>query len=90
VRGISLDVKWGEVVLIMGPSGSGKTTLLLMLGALLKPTEGEIELDADLISVSCYMRSVGSFYRGLGRHGPCASGGNRGASLLDHHVSWLM
>lgn len=50
VRNISLDVKRGEVVLIMGPSGSGKTTLLLMLGALLKPTEGEIQLDADVIS----------------------------------------
>ena len=50
VRDVSLDVKRGEVVLIMGPSGSGKTTLLLMLGALLKPTEGEIRLDSDLIS----------------------------------------
>ena len=50
VRDVSLDVKRGEVVLIMGPSGSGKTTLLLMLGALLKPTEGEIKLDADVIS----------------------------------------
>lgn len=50
VHEVSLEVKRGEVVLIMGPSGSGKTTLLLMLGALLKPTEGEIRLDADLIS----------------------------------------
>ena len=31
----------GEIVLIMGPSGSGKTTLLSMLGALLRPSEGE-------------------------------------------------
>lgn len=50
VHDVSLDVKRGEVVLIMGPSGSGKTTLLLMLGALLKPTEGEIKLDADVLS----------------------------------------
>ncbi len=45
VRDVSLDVQRGDVVLIMGPSGSGKSTLLLMLGALLKATEGTIALD---------------------------------------------
>ena len=50
VRDVSLDVAPGEVVLIMGPSGSGKSTLLSMLGALLKPTEGEIRLDDTVLS----------------------------------------
>lgn len=50
VRDVSLEVASGEVVLIMGPSGSGKTTLLLMLGALLKPTEGSIRLDGIELS----------------------------------------
>jgi putative ABC transport system ATP-binding protein len=44
VRAVDLDVAAGEVVLIMGPSGSGKTTLLLMLGAMLRPTSGAIEV----------------------------------------------
>lgn len=45
VRGVDLEVRRGEVVLIMGPSGSGKTTLLSMLGAMLRPTAGRIEVD---------------------------------------------
>ena len=44
VRGVNLILGRGEIVLIMGPSGSGKTTLLSMLGALLRPSEGELRL----------------------------------------------
>ncbi len=50
VNDVSLSVDPGDVVLIMGPSGSGKTTLLMMLGALLKPTEGRITVDGVTIS----------------------------------------
>jgi putative ABC transport system ATP-binding protein len=46
---INLQVKPGEIVLIMGPSGSGKTTLLSMAGLLLSPTEGDIRIaDKDV------------------------------------------
>jgi putative ABC transport system ATP-binding protein len=47
VKDISLTVTPGEVVLIMGPSGSGKSTLLSMLGGLLKPSEGRVQIGRD-------------------------------------------
>ncbi len=50
VKDVSLSVPPGEVVLIMGPSGSGKSTLLMMLGALLKPSEGTITVDGIEVS----------------------------------------
>jgi putative ABC transport system ATP-binding protein len=46
VSDVSLDVRRGELILVMGPSGSGKTTLVSMLGTLLRPSAGSILLDA--------------------------------------------
>ena len=42
VDNISLEILEGEFIVIKGPSGAGKTTLLNLLGALDKPTEGEV------------------------------------------------
>jgi putative ABC transport system ATP-binding protein len=44
VRGASARFERGQLSLIMGSSGSGKTTLLSVLGCLLKPDSGEVEL----------------------------------------------
>src|SRR5262249_51568307 len=43
LRNVTLEVRRGEVLLLMGPSGSGKTTLLQILGGLLHPTEGSVD-----------------------------------------------
>jgi len=45
VDGVDLDVAPGEFVVVAGPSGSGKTTLLQLLGALDRPTRGEIRFE---------------------------------------------
>lgn len=42
---ISFQVKKGEIVGILGPNGAGKTTLLRMLGSLMEPTEGSVEIE---------------------------------------------
>jgi len=42
--GIQLEVRSGEFTLLMGPSGSGKTTLLSILGCLIRPTTGSVEI----------------------------------------------
>ena len=44
LRGVSLEVKAGEIVSIVGASGAGKTTLLQIMGTLLPADGGEVEI----------------------------------------------
>jgi ABC-type lipoprotein export system ATPase subunit len=50
--GVDLQIKAGELVTVMGPSGSGKSTLLNMIGALDKPTSGQVFINGkDLAKI---------------------------------------
>ncbi len=49
LRDVSIDIFPGQVVALLGPSGSGKTTLLNVIGCILDPSSGSMELDGDLV-----------------------------------------
>lgn len=58
LKGIDLDIKEKEVVVIIGPSGSGKSTLLRCMNYLEEPTSGKVSvdgivLDGEAISIRC-------------------------------------
>ena len=44
LEGVELDVRAGEVLVLMGPSGSGKTTLLSIMGCILRATAGSVKV----------------------------------------------
>ncbi|MGD9785087.1 MAG: ABC transporter ATP-binding protein [Hyphomicrobiaceae bacterium] len=47
LKGVDMQLRTGELTLLMGPSGSGKTTLLSILGCILSPTTGELVINGQ-------------------------------------------
>jgi putative ABC transport system ATP-binding protein len=53
LRGVDLDVPYGEMLMLVGPSGCGKTTLVSVIAGTLEPTDGEVRvLGHDLVAMS--------------------------------------
>lgn len=50
VRGISLELRTGEVVGLLGPNGAGKTTTFYMICGLVEATAGEVYIDGENVS----------------------------------------
>jgi lipopolysaccharide export system ATP-binding protein len=58
VKGVSFDVKQGEIVGLLGPNGAGKTTSFYMIVGLIQPLSGKIFLDdEDITSLPVYKRA---------------------------------
>lgn len=66
LRGISLEIKEGEFVVIMGENGAGKTTLIKHFNGLLKPREGDVLVDGGntkRTTVASLAREVGLVFQ---------------------------
>ena len=58
IKGISLEVKSGEVVGLLGPNGAGKTTTFYMICGLISPSSGSVFLDGvDVTKVPLHKRA---------------------------------
>jgi lipopolysaccharide export system ATP-binding protein len=58
VKGVSVQVKQGEIVGLLGPNGAGKTTSFYMMVGLVKPNEGAVYLDdTDITKLAMYKRA---------------------------------
>jgi lipopolysaccharide export system ATP-binding protein len=58
VKGVSFDVKQGEIVGLLGPNGAGKTTSFYMIVGLIRPLSGKIFMDKeDITSLPVYKRA---------------------------------
>ena len=58
VKGVSFDVKQGEIVGLLGPNGAGKTTSFYMIVGLIQPFSGKIFLDTeDITKLPVYKRA---------------------------------
>ena len=58
VKGVSVEVKQGEIVGLLGPNGAGKTTTFYMIVGIIKPFGGKVFLDdTDITDMPMYKRA---------------------------------
>ncbi|WP_353894038.1 betaine/proline/choline family ABC transporter ATP-binding protein [Proteinivorax hydrogeniformans] len=69
LKGINLDIKDGELLVLIGPSGCGKTTTMRMINRLIEPSSGTVYLDGEDIKDSnpvLLRRDIGYVIQSIG------------------------
>lgn len=90
LKGVSMDVRDGEIMVIMGGSGSGKSTLLRYLMALETPTSGSMRILGEDISalglrqMSALRRKMGVAFQGGALFSSMTVGENIMLPLYEH------
>ena len=56
LRDITLEVQPGKVIGLLGPSGSGKSTLLNVIGCIVEPSNGRMQLDGEAVYDGRWLR----------------------------------
>lgn len=66
LKGVTLEVYRGELLVLLGPSGSGKSTLLRIIAGLEHPTSGKIYMDGeDITNLPPYKRDTSMIFQHL-------------------------
>src|SRR5215510_10678774 len=86
--GIDLDVRDGEIVMLMGPSGSGKTTLVSIMGCILRASSGSVRIRGEETSTlrerdlpRVRLQNIGFIFQGFNLFPTLTAGENVELSL---------
>lgn len=61
---VELDVRGGEILALLGPSGCGKTTTLRMIAGLVRPSEGQVLIDGQVVNdLPVHLRNLGMLFQ---------------------------
>jgi phospholipid/cholesterol/gamma-HCH transport system ATP-binding protein len=88
LKGIDLEVKAGEIFVVMGPSGSGKSVLLKHIVGLERPDDGQIHIGGDLVGSDCVMDKyrIGMVFQSGALLNSLTVGENVGLYLTEHRL----
>jgi phospholipid/cholesterol/gamma-HCH transport system ATP-binding protein len=94
LRGVDLDVRRGETLVILGASGGGKSVILKHCIGLLKPDAGEVRVDGKVISsragidAGLIRRRMGMLFQGAALFDSMSAGENITFAVREHHPEW--
>jgi phospholipid/cholesterol/gamma-HCH transport system ATP-binding protein len=94
LRGVDLEVRRGETLVILGASGGGKSVILKHCIGLLKPDAGEVRVDGKVISspagidATTIRRRMGMLFQGAALFDSMNAGENVTFAVREHHPDW--